>query len=99
MSIYVDYKPGNNCKNPDSYGMICVKCNQCRRFDSEETPIGKQIREAWERLRDTSDNDSNYLAMVRELTNEELYYCYNMERRKDGFAILLAEARRRGIEV
>lgn len=29
-----------NCKNPDSFGEICVKCNKCGRFDKE-----KQIKE------------------------------------------------------
>ena len=29
-----------NCKNPDSFGEICVKCNKCGRFDKE-----KQIEE------------------------------------------------------
>ena len=24
-----------NCKNPDSYGEICVRCNKCGRFDKE----------------------------------------------------------------
>ena len=22
-----------NCKNPESYGTICVRCNQCGRFN------------------------------------------------------------------
>jgi len=22
-----------DCKNPDNYGMICVRCNDCGRFD------------------------------------------------------------------
>lgn len=24
------------CVNPDSYGMICVLCNKCGRFDKKE---------------------------------------------------------------
>ena len=26
----------DNCKNPDSYGEICVKCNKCGRFGEQE---------------------------------------------------------------
>ena len=25
-----------NCKNPESYGTICVRCNLCGRFDVTE---------------------------------------------------------------
>ena len=31
-AIHFDYKPMAGCKNPDSYGEICVKCNKCERF-------------------------------------------------------------------
>lgn len=27
------YSVNKNCKNPDSYGEICVRCNKCGRFD------------------------------------------------------------------
>lgn len=31
---FADYEPATNCINPDSYGMICIKCGQCgRHFD------------------------------------------------------------------
>lgn len=100
MSVHIDHSPLKDCKNPqDSYGMICVKCNQCRRFDDIETPIEKQMREAWERLKDMPAGIPDYRAAAARLTSEELYYCYNMERRKAGFLVLQAEARRRGIEV
>mgnify|MGYP007130633525 FL=1 len=26
-----------NCKNPESYGVICVGCNKCGRFGKGET--------------------------------------------------------------
>jgi len=32
LQVFMDYAPLKNCKNPDSYGMICVQCNQCGRF-------------------------------------------------------------------
>lgn len=35
MSLCLDIAPVQNCKNPDSYGMICVKCNKCGRFTVE----------------------------------------------------------------
>ena len=30
--LHIHYPPTEDCKNPDSYGMICVKCNECGRF-------------------------------------------------------------------
>lgn len=33
MTLHIDYQALPNCKNPEeSYGEICVKCNQCGRF-------------------------------------------------------------------
>lgn len=26
-----EYRVSPNCKNPDSYGIICIKCGQCGR--------------------------------------------------------------------
>ena len=26
----------DNCRNPDSYGMICVRCNKCGRFETKD---------------------------------------------------------------
>ena len=34
--IFIDYPVTKDCVNPDSYGEICVKCNQCGRFDKAE---------------------------------------------------------------
>ena len=31
--MHFDYAPTKDCNNPDTYGEICVKCNQCGRFD------------------------------------------------------------------
>ena len=31
--VHVDYAPIKGCKNPDTYGEICVKCNKCHRFN------------------------------------------------------------------
>ena len=30
--VFVDYRPIKGCKNPKSFGEICVKCNKCGRF-------------------------------------------------------------------
>ncbi|MBU3111965.1 hypothetical protein [Clostridium lacusfryxellense] len=35
--IFVEYGALDNCKNVmESYGEICVHCNQCGRFDKKE---------------------------------------------------------------
>lgn len=34
--ILEDLKPIKECKNKYSYGEICVRCNQCFRFGSED---------------------------------------------------------------
>ena len=34
--VIIDYAASEDCVNPDSYGMICVKCNKCGRFDKNE---------------------------------------------------------------
>lgn len=33
-----------NCKNPESYGTICVKCNQCGRFDVTENGCKSEMQ-------------------------------------------------------
>lgn len=30
--IHLDYRPVPECTNPDSFGEVCVKCNECGRF-------------------------------------------------------------------
>ena len=34
--MFIDCAPVPGCKNPDSYGMICVRCNLCGRFGDEQ---------------------------------------------------------------
>ena len=34
--IHVSLGAMKNCVNPDSYGVICVRCNQCGRFDADK---------------------------------------------------------------
>lgn len=31
--IFIDYAPTEDCENEETYGEICVQCNQCGRFD------------------------------------------------------------------
>ena len=34
--MFIDYEVAENCENPDSYGMICVKCGKCgRKFNGQ----------------------------------------------------------------
>jgi hypothetical protein len=40
--IFIDYAPVPNCKNEMSMDMICVKCNECGRFDYEEVTDDEQ---------------------------------------------------------
>jgi len=34
--LFVDYAPIEGCVNPDTYGAVCVQCNQCGRFDEKK---------------------------------------------------------------
>lgn len=49
MNIHVDYAPIKECRNPDTYGMMCVKCNDCGRFTKEYQCIncGQSVKEAF----------------------------------------------------
>ena len=31
--IHIDYAVRDDCINKDSYGVVCLKCNACGRFD------------------------------------------------------------------
>ena len=37
MMTHVCLTPVDGCNNPDTYGMICVRCNECGRFKRDET--------------------------------------------------------------
>jgi len=35
--IHIDYPPVPECKRPEeTYGEICIKCNECGRFNKNE---------------------------------------------------------------
>ena len=36
IGAFIDYGVTKDCVNPDSYGTICVKCNQCGRFNKNK---------------------------------------------------------------
>ena len=42
--MFVDYAPCEKCTNPDTYGMICVKCGACgRKFDDKGVLIDDEV--------------------------------------------------------
>jgi len=40
---HIDYAPAPGCSNSDTYGEICVKCNQCGRFNEPTQKKGEII--------------------------------------------------------
>ena len=36
MGMHVDMGVTENCENPNSYGVICVRCNECGRFSEQK---------------------------------------------------------------
>ncbi len=46
MTVHLCYPPIKGCKNPDTYGEICVQCNKCHRFNPNWTCLncGKRTR-------------------------------------------------------
>ena len=36
--IFIDCRPVADCRNSDSMGEICVKCNECGRFSEQAEP-------------------------------------------------------------
>ena len=58
----------DNCKNPESYGTICVKCNQCGRFKQTNA----------DRIRAMSDEElAEFLILSPEMEFELCRYCIN----------------------
>lgn len=45
--IHVDFPPSKDCKRPiETVGMICIKCNDCGRFDygGDKNPVRSDIK-------------------------------------------------------
>lgn len=59
----IDISVSSNCKNPESYGEICVRCNKCGRF-------GMTKDEAFLRINDLLDDDKVHI-WCREREEEE----------------------------
>lgn len=38
IAVHREYEPIEQCCNEDSYGMVCVRCNQCKRWDNDKVP-------------------------------------------------------------
>lgn len=36
MNCYIDIPPIKECRNIDSYNLICILCNQCGRFTKDK---------------------------------------------------------------
>lgn len=64
--MHIALAPVKDCRNIDSYGMICVECNQCGRFDDI---LKKQQAEPYCKLHRVK------LIFVRKEYGVEIYYC------------------------
>lgn len=42
--MFIDYAPCEKCNNPDTFGMICVKCGECGR-EFNDAGVCKNIDE------------------------------------------------------
>lgn len=40
----IDYAPTKNCTNSETYGVVCVKCNTCGRFNCKCLICNKVIK-------------------------------------------------------
>lgn len=40
--VHIDFAPLPGCTNPDTYGALCVKCNQCGRLYPPQPVIDAQ---------------------------------------------------------
>lgn len=68
-----DISVTDNCKNPDSYGEICVKCNKCGRFGEQEMTRAEAIKIFREWIDEGFPFDGGYA--VEELTDDEKEAC------------------------
>ena len=62
----------DNCKNPDSYGEICVKCNKCGRFGEQEITRTEAIEVLKVVDENASCDDCLYYAQMEDCpTNDD----------------------------
>ena len=63
MKIHLSIPPIDECKNEDSCGMTCVRCNRCGRFNGKKMPLYCEMPRELEqylseRTKDRSDEDA-----------------------------------------
>lgn len=73
MTIFTDIAVTDNCKNPDSYGEICVRCNECGRFGEQKMTRAEAIKIFREWIDEAFPFDGGYA--VEELTDDEKEAC------------------------
>ena len=69
----IDFAPIKECKNLDTFGIICVKCNQCGRFNDK-----KNFRKTIEGIYQAEPYCKIHrvkLPFVRIENGVEIYYC------------------------
>ena len=59
MNTHISIGVTDNCKNPESYGTICVKCNLCGRFDKPKQTNADRIRAM------TDEELADFLSIVK----------------------------------
>ena len=64
----------DNCKNPESYGTICVRCNQCGRFKQTNA----------DRIRAMSDEELAELILRCASCDKEKVMCVPLEYKNSG---------------
>lgn len=73
--MFIDYSVAKDCINPNSYGVICLKCNACGRFNKE-----KQKESALElyreNLKKVSKERQKLLKQIESI-NEEIDFIIN----------------------
>ncbi len=72
--MFIDYLPCKRCRNPDSYGMICVRCGKCgRKFDRNGSLLnGKEYPGCDPMRRMKKMGDKNSKRFTLELTENQL---------------------------
>lgn len=54
--IFIEIAPCKDCKNPESYGSICLKCGMCGRILPDELKLKEQAEAFIEEERGRKDD-------------------------------------------
>lgn len=54
--IFIEIAPCEECKNPESYGSICLKCGMCGRTFPDERKLEEQAEAFIEKERKMKDD-------------------------------------------